>query len=78
MESVEENKAIKTSDGHGDGLSDHLMAVYRSPAGLDQALAALPLVESSSWGTNAPRRIGYLTWNSCPASASIPSRAIEL
>ncbi len=58
MTNDEENKAVNSADGHGDGLSDHPRAVYRPPAGLNQALAALPLVEAAA---NAPRRIGYLT-----------------
>jgi ribose transport system substrate-binding protein len=58
MAHIEENRVIDSADGHGDGLSDHPMAIYRPPAGLDRALAALPLVEAAA---NAPRRIGYLT-----------------
>jgi ribose transport system substrate-binding protein len=58
MASIEGNRVIDSVDDHGDGLSDHPMAIYRPPAGLDQALAALPLVEATE---NAPRRIGYLT-----------------
>ncbi|HXM33951.1 MAG TPA: substrate-binding domain-containing protein, partial [Pyrinomonadaceae bacterium] len=42
----------------GDGLSDHPQAVYTPPPALDKALSDLPLIEV---GTNAPKRIGYLT-----------------
>jgi ribose transport system substrate-binding protein len=42
---------------HSDGLSDHPHAVYVPPPGLDEALAALPLVDVAG---NAPKRIGYL------------------
>lgn len=59
MANVEEKAAAtKTvANGHGDGLRDHPQAVYTPPPALDQALAALPLVEV---GANAPKRIGYL------------------
>lgn len=39
------------------GAAEPPVAVYTPPAGLDEALAALPLVEV---GTRVPRRIGYL------------------
>ena len=43
--------------GHVDGVIDHPQAVYTAPPALNQALAALPLVEVDA---NAPKRIGYL------------------
>lgn len=46
------------SDVVSDGLSDHPHAVYTPPPSLDKALADLPLVDV---GTEAPKRIGYLT-----------------
>jgi hypothetical protein len=58
MGRIEEDRDINSADGRDDGLSDHPIAVYRPPSGLDQALTALPQVEAAA---NAPRRIGYLT-----------------
>lgn len=55
-----EDQAAKSQsvvEEHSDGLSDHPQAVYTPPPGLDQALAALSLVEVDA---NAPKRIGYL------------------
>jgi ribose transport system substrate-binding protein len=52
-----EDQATQNAAEHVDGLSDHPQAVYTPPPALDQALAALPLVEVDA---NAPKRIGYL------------------
>lgn len=55
-----EDRATQTQNAsaeHVDGLSDHPQAVYTPPPALDQALAALPLVEVDG---NGPKRIGYL------------------
>jgi ribose transport system substrate-binding protein len=58
MERIEEDRDINSVGGRDDGLSDHPIAVYRPPPGLDRALTALPLAPAAA---NAPRRIGYLT-----------------
>ncbi len=49
--------AEKQVSDAGDGLRDHPQAVYTAPPALDEALAALPLVEVDD---RSPKRIGYL------------------
>ena len=57
MSHAEDQAMQNTAAGHVDGVNDHPQAVYTAPPALDQALAALPLVEVDA---NAPKRIGYL------------------
>ena len=57
MSHAEDQATQNAAAGHVDGVIDHPQAVYTAPPALDQALAALPLVEVDA---NAPKRIGYL------------------
>jgi len=57
MSHAEDQATQNAAAGHVDGVIDHPQAVYTAPPALDQALAALPLVEVDA---SAPKRIGYL------------------
>jgi ribose transport system substrate-binding protein len=57
MAPAEEQAAQAQSETNGDGLRDHPQAVYTPPPALDEALAALPLLDVDA---DAPKRIGYL------------------